>query len=217
MLEISTDLEEKFLRGIKDDAKFDFLKLVYVSDSTHVPTNCLQMEITQSAGTQRFTKTSVETITKDSEFVFDMAVAENVPWILSNLGLERLTEWLLVEKLLEASYLRSKEILEEEARYFSNDSHIRNLIADLQGQNQVKSPLLRLGAGQGFLSTTVDLQIKRRDAQLYDEAIREGVSLVRKWNTQVGNFPKTRRVVLDTQNKPRSLLGWVKLTLEERS
>lgn len=209
--ELSTGLRKKLLRGTKDDAKFDFFKLVHLSDASPMPQGALRIEATESAGTKRPTRTFVEALVSGSECEFEVAMAEEIPWALSKLGLEGLSEWLSVEKLLEASYMRSRDILDEEARYFADEPRLQAQIARLQGENRPEAPLLRLGAGQGFLSTTVDLHVKRRDERLYDEAIREGVSFQRRWRTQRGNFPKTRRVVTDGQGNPLALLGWVKL------
>lgn len=212
---IAGGLEGKLLRGggNKDDAKFDFFKLVQISDSISAATDCLQIEAIQSLGTQRYTRTLVETVTRGSEFASSIAIAED-SWILQRLGLERLAEWLSIPGLLKASFIRSRDILEEEASYFQNYQGIPQLIAQLQQENQPHSPLLRLGQGQGLLGTTINLQLKKHhDEQLYEEAIREGVSFQRRWRTQRGNFPKTRRVVIDLRNTPKQLLGWVKLIL----
>ncbi len=214
---IASSIEHELLRDRerKNDAKFDFLKLVQVSDTSVLSADSLTIELMQSLGTQRYTKTSLETIARDSECVFRIAVAEDLAgqqrWALEKIGLGRLAEWLSIPKLLEASFIRSKEILDEDARYFADQQPIRTLIQELQKQNQPTSPLLRLGGGQGFLGTTVDLHVRKRDDRLYDEAIRKGVSFQRRWRTQRGNFPKTRRVVVNRNGDPISLLGWMKV------
>lgn len=213
---IAPETERELLRGGKDDAKFDFFKLVQVSDSTTLPNDALKIELTQSIGTGRYTKTWVETIAPDQELAFELAVAEDLAaehgWALKKLGLKELTEWLDISRLLRACFLRSAGILQHEASYFSDVPSIRKQVSDLQRQNQPDAPLLRLGAGQGFLGTTVDLHVKVKDGNLYDEAIREGVSFQRRWRTQTGNFPKTRRAITDVRGKPVHLLGWVRLS-----
>lgn len=214
---IASSIEHELLRDAerRDDAKLDFLKLVEVSDSSPLLADSLRIELVQSLGTQRYTRTSVETIVRDSECIFRMTVGEDFAgqkrWALEKIGLGRLGDWLLIPKLLEACFLRSKEILDEDARYFTNQEPMRSLIHELQKQNQPTSPLIRFGAGQGFLGTTVALHVRKRDENLYDEAIREGVSFQRRWRTQRGNFPKTRRVVLNKNGEPISVLGWMKV------
>lgn len=212
---VGDELEAKLLRGIKqdeirDDAKFDFLRMCHVSDSTSLPSTALRVEMTQMLGTKRYTKTWIETLTPGSEFSSRISLGDPAI-ILKELGLERLDAWLSFPKLLETCYIRSKEILEEETKYFCNEPLLKTLIAQLQRENQLDSPLLRLGQGQGFLGTTIDLLVKRRDAELYDKAIREGVSLQRRWRTQKDNFPKTRRVIFEKGGTAVNTLGWVKI------
>jgi CRISPR type III-A-associated RAMP protein Csm5 len=214
---IAGDLEAKLLRGevageTKDDAKFDFLRFMEVSDSTPLLPDALRIELTQMLGTGRYTRTWVETIAPGSEVTAQIALGDPM-LILRELGLERLREWLSLSKLLEACYIHSHDILDEEAKYFAGEPRLAALVTQLQRENEPNAPLLRLGQGQGFLGVTVDLAVKRRDEQLYDEAIREGVSLQRRWRTTKDRFPKTRRVVTDRDGTPLSLLGWAKAVL----
>jgi len=202
-------LERKLLRGSKRDAKFDFLKFIRISDSSSIESQKLKIETTQMLRTDRYTKTWVETIVPNTQLYFDFSTQEKA--FLDKLGLNGMKNWLSVPKLLEACHHRSKEILEEEERHFSDERNILDLIRRLKKENQPTSPLLRLGAGQGFLGTTIDLKVLKEDPQLYDEAIREGVSFQRRWRTQKGNFPKTRRVIVDSYNNPSAILGWIKL------
>ncbi len=207
---IAGELEARLLRGVEDDAKFDFLRFLEVSDSTSCGPDALRIELTQMLGTGRYTRTWVETIAPGSEVTAQIALGDS-RLILRELGLERLQEWLSFSKLLEACYIRSSDILDEEMRFFAGEPQLAALVARLQRQNDPKAPLLRLGQGQGFLGVTVNLPVKQRDEQLYDEAIREGVSLQRRWRTTRGKFPKTRRVVTDHRGIPQNLLGWVKV------
>ena len=214
--EISALLESDILRGKKKDAKFDLLKFVQVSDSTRASIDSLRIEATQSLGSRGYTQTFIETITKGQKSNFQISINERLKdsdrWVLEELGLDKgyLTKILDVGMLLEASYVRSKTILEEEKKY-PYPVTIQNQIEELETINQKNSPLLRLGTGQGFLSITVDTHVKARNPELFNGAIREGVSCQRRWKTQRGNFPKTRRVVVDAGRNATSLLGWVKL------
>ena len=202
-------LERKLLRGREKDAKYDFLKLVNISDTNAVPLTHLQIKTIMVLGSTRNIRIWEETINPQTEFQFNFNVQERA--FLDELKLQRLKDCLSIPKFLEACYYRSREILEEDKRYFVGEKYILELINNLQKENQAISPLLRLGAGQGFLGTTIGLKVKQNDPELYDDAIREGVSFFRKWRTQRGKFPKTRRVIVDSRGNPVSLLGWVKL------
>jgi len=205
---IANAQEEILLRGKKKDAKFDLLKFIKITDSNSIEPQRLKIEATQMLGTNRYTRTWIETIIPKTEFNFDLSIQKRN--FLDELGLKEKENWLSINKFLKNCYYRSKEILEQDEKYFSHNKTILRLIHKLKEQNQPTSPLLRLGAGQGFLGTTVDLVILKNDPQLY-EVIREGVSFQRRWRTQKNNFPKTRRVINDPYNNPLNILGWVKI------
>jgi CRISPR-associated protein Csm5 len=204
---ISRELEGRLLRGNENKAHFDFLKLILVSDTAYITPDKLRVETTKMLGTERYTKTWVETIIPNIELTFELSINKKTD--LRRLGIERLKDWLHEEKLLEACYYRSQEILEIESQYFSKSS-ILPMINRLKEQNKKDSPLIRMGAGQGFLGITIDLIMKKKGDQAY-EVIREGVSFQRRWRTQRENFPKTRRVVIDKNAKENALMGWAKI------
>jgi CRISPR type III-A-associated RAMP protein Csm5 len=217
LTKIAEAVEAELLRGkpkgeAKNDAKFDFLRFLHVSDSSFLSPDNLRVELTQMLGTNRYTKTWVESLAAGYEVITQLAIGDPM-LILQELGLERLRGWLSLPKLLEACYRRSYDILAEEAIYFADEPKLHALVTLLQNQNTIEAPLLRLGQGQGFLSITVNLPVKRRDPELFDEAIREGVSFQRRFRTQRCNFPKTRRVIVDAYGSPVSTLGWVKILL----
>lgn len=212
---LASAVEAKFLRGeqggdVKDEAHFDFFRMFQVSDSTPLSPANLRIELTQMLRTERYTKTWIESIAPASEVSGQLGLGDPT-LILHELGLERLREWLSLPKLLEACFIRSRDILEQEAKQFADQPRLKTLVAELQRENKLDAPLLRLGQGQGFLGVTINLPVRQRDGRLYDEAIREGVSFQRRWKTQPGNFPKTRRVITDHSGMPISLLGWVKI------
>jgi CRISPR type III-A-associated RAMP protein Csm5 len=213
---IASSVEKDGLRGKKKDAKFDLLKFIHVTDSTPISIDGLCVEATQSLGSQRYTKAFVETITKGQRCKFKILLNERLndsdKWVLEELGLDKkdMIDMLNIDGLFKTSYIRSKAILEEEEKY-PYPPDIQKQIKYLKGLNQEHAPLLRLGSGQGFLSTTIDIHLLHQNSELFN-VIREGVSFQRRWRTQKNNFPKTRRVVVNERNKAVSLLGWIRLT-----
>lgn len=212
---IADKVEGTALCGTKNDAKYDLLRLLHVGDTDLLSPDSLQVRALESVGTGRFTRTLAEALEPGTTFSFRLALAsvEEVGWALEKLGLAEKVQGLSLARLLEACYRRSAAILEADGEYFRSNSVIISEIGRLQDANTPRSPLLRLGGGQGFLSTTVDLHVRRRDPPLYDQAIREGVSFQRRWRTQRGNFPKTRRVVSDGHGNPVTLPGWIRLEI----
>jgi len=209
---ISGEVEGRLLRGNENKSYFDLFKHILVSDSAPIPFDMLKIETAQMIGTERYTKTWVETVVSGTELDFELSINRKTD--LKKLGIERFEDWFNEEKLLEACYYRSNEILELESRYFSK-SQLLSTIDKLKNLNKKNSPLIRLGAGQGFLGVTVDLiMLKNKDDQLY-EIIREGVSFQRRWRTQRGKFPKTRRIVIDKNGKEITLMGWAKISKKD--
>jgi CRISPR-associated protein Csm5 len=203
-------IERRLLRGKEKDAKYDLLKFFNISDTNSVPHTQLKISTLIVIGSSRNIRIWLETINPRTEFHFNFNIQKRP--FLNELGLEKLRDRLPLPRVFEACYHRSKEILEEEGRYFAGERNMLELISRLSKENQLSSPLLRIGFGQGFLGTTIGLKVKQRDPDLYDEAIREGVTSLRRWRTQPGKFPKTRRVTIDKSRDPESLFGWVKLS-----
>ncbi len=201
---------ERALRGEKDDAKFDFLKFIQVGDAT-LTSDSLDVHTLESIGTGRFTRTAMEGVRKGTKTQTRLVIIQSAESALHALGLEKLQGFLSTERLFQAIYLRSKDILSDAAQYFGRYPRMQSHIHELERANEPQSPLLRLGWGQGFLSTTIDLLVRQRDAKLY-EHIREGTSLQRRQRTTPDNFPKTRRVVSDGRGNPLALPGWVKMS-----
>lgn len=214
--EIALQLEGRLLRGSRNDAQYDLLKLIQVSDGELLTPDSLCLYALESAGTTRPTRTFAEGLREGTTFSFRLAIAsiEEIQWALQELGLvQKARDHLTPGDLLEAIHHRSACLLEEDKKYFQDLPYMVKRIEQLAGENRPHAPLLRLGTGQGFLSVTVDLPVRQQDPQLYDEAIRAGVSWKRRWRTKKGNFPSTRRVVTDGKGNPLTLPGYIQLSI----
>ena len=78
--------------------------------------------------------------------------------------------------------------------------------SNLEKQNSLDNPVLKLGAGSGFLSTTIGLKIKKYDENLFDK-IRNGT----RGKTYDYSFPKSRKIT-QVGGLP---LGWIQFSFEE--
>ncbi len=204
-------LERKLLRGKEKDAKFDLLKFVTIGDTYSKKSGCLKIELTKALGTnRRNTKMWLETIKPYTEFPFHLSTINN--FSLDVLELKEKEDFFSEERILRAFFQRAKDLLQEEKSYFSGNSKILSEIDRLEMKNQPSAPLLRLGAGQGFLGTTIHLKMLLDDSQLYEETIPCGVKLLKPgWNINPKKFPKIRRITVDAQENPVTLLGWVRI------
>ncbi len=203
-------LERNLLRGKEKDAKCDLLKFVTIGDTCAKESGCLKIELTKALGTRRNTKMWLEAIKPDTKFQFQLSTLNN--FSLDVLKLKEKEDWLSEGRILRACFQRAKDLLQEEKKYFSGNSQILGEIDRLERENQPSAPLLRLGAGQGFLGTTINLKMLLDDSQLYEETIPCGVKLLKpRVNINPEKFPKTRRIAIDAQENPVTLLGWVKI------
>jgi CRISPR-associated protein Csm5 len=213
---LGDQLETELLRGEfkgrrQNDAKYDSMRIIQISDSSPLPAEDLRLEMTQSLGTSRFTKTWIESIKYGAEMTAHLTLG-SPELIAQTLGFGAIGKQLTLNGLFQACYQHSKDVLEEEAEYFRNEDEIFGIIEELIDENTEESPLIRLGGGQGFLSITATLAIKSKDPQLYENSIRKNVSAFRRWRTMPNNFPKTRRIIADTTGEALDCLGWVKMT-----
>lgn len=186
-------LERKLLRGKEKDAKYDLFRLISISDTDTVSSDRLQISTILVAGLTRNIRVWAETLNPQTEFNFSFGIQEKA--FLDKLGLEKLKDHLSLSKIFEACYWRSKEILEEEERYFSGERNILRVINELKRENQPIAPLLRLGWGQGFLGTTIGLKVKINDPDLYDQAIKKESLLSEDGVLYQESFPKQEELL----------------------
>lgn len=202
---------EAILRGIKkDDGKYDLLRFLEVGDA-FLPLESLRLYNLKSVGTPRFIRAVAEGVREktSTRTRFVLSVEEQS---IGELGLGEISGNLSPERILRSVYLRSEEILAEATSYsyFRGHPQMQAHIRELKKKNEPSSPLLRLGWGQGFLSTTINLLTRKRDKGLYSFI----VSRIRRGARD--DFPKTRRVVSDARGNPLALPGWVKITLNRK-
>ena len=218
---IARKIDKDFLRGKKNDPKYDFFKLLHFEDSCPLSIQQLSIQPIKVLGSRRDIRFFLETLMPDTSFYFTLRIPDllhpSVKREMEELGLQQFKDKLSIDAILSYIFTRSAKILKTESEYFEDYPQIKNIINGLITKNDRQAPLLRLGAGQGFLGVTLNLQIRDKDESLYDESIREGISFLRRWRTQPHNFPKTRRVIIDRNGNPITILGWLKLSeIEEK-
>lgn len=205
---ITKDVED-LLRGKEPDGKYDLLKFIQIGDSSTYKANNLEI-LHVNSFESRGKHAYVEAIPKGAKFTGFFNIIRN-SWILKKLELGHI-EFLLSEvEVLESCYRFSRNLIKNEIEYYKK--HHKPLMADfyqkLQNENTDKNPLIRIGQGQGFLSTTITLAVKDNDPDLYD-MIRLGT----RGKSYSYEFPKTRRIVFE-DGVPKYPLGWVKLGVGE--
>ena len=202
-------------------AQGDIMKFLQVSDSTTIKSPTIYDVATVMAsfrlGFSEFysrnkkthdpTLSYLETIARGNTLSFDLN--NNYDYdVFKRLGLDSKKELIDMDNIKKSLFIFSKALINYELE-FSKDyeiDYLTKFYSNLEKQNSLSSPLLRLGSGSGFLSTTVGLKIKKYDEDLFDK-IRDGT----RGKTYDYQFPKSRKIT-QVGGLP---LGWIKLNFEE--
>ncbi len=216
MSKIEEKVEKNLMRGLEDNAKYDILKLLSISDSdSKKPEKCLFVSSLEVVNISRKFPLFQEFCKKGEEFVASITLISN-KLVNSSLGFsknqQRLTNY---DVLLSCCYEFSKRLLQEEIEYFKNQGKYQSVLKELkeiERQNTRQTPVVRIGKDQGYLSFTISMLIKDRDPELYQNVVVHAT----KNTSYSSSFPKTRRIIAVSRNGRTEYLplGWVKLSVE---
>jgi CRISPR type III-A-associated RAMP protein Csm5 len=196
----------------------DFMRFVSVSDTGSFDEQSALVVRTDSKGTSRKTAWN-ETVDERFETRFSVTLRPEAP--LHELGLPKhLRDYLSLDALFEALYERTRLHLDKEAYFMGSQGAeaISDTLYGLESENTPDTPLLRLGGGQGFRSTTAMEIVHENAPDIYEKYVATGMENRRKsTNIIPERFPKTRRFI-PRQTSPTerfridaSVLGWVQL------
>lgn len=204
-------VERRIFRGKRDDPKYDLLKYLEISDSSTLSPTSLQIGHTMaywSRGKHNYGEVLPAGTTVSG--TINIITRRNA---LEDLGLTDKAGILAKDNILEAIYTHTNDLIKHERRFYIQNRvrHTPDFLGEiksLQEANTPESPVLVIGQGQGFLSTTISLIVKNQDPSLYD-VIRRGA----RGKSYRNNFPKTRRFLVN-DGGPKHRFGWVKLEVE---
>lgn len=202
-------------------AQGDIMKFLQVSDSSTVKSPVVYDVATVMASfrrghnefytrnkkTREATLSFLETIDRPNKLSFE--IKNNYDYdVFKRLGLDSKKDLIDISNIKKSIFVFSKSLINHESE-FAEDydiSYLEKFYSNLEKENTLDSPVLKIGAGSGFLSTTVGLKIKKYDPYLFDK-IRDGT----RGKTYDYEFPKSRKIT-QIGGKP---LGWVKLSFDE--
>lgn len=208
------------MRARVQPAQKDIMKFLQVSDSTSIKSPTIYDVATVMAsfrhGHNEFytrnrqsrepTLSFLETIGRGNKLSFDINNHYDYD-VFEKLGLDDKKHLIDLDNIKKSVFIFSKALINNEIE-FAQDYDIGYLLkfySKLDKLNSIDAPLLKIGAGSGFLSTTVGLKIKKYDPDLFDR-IRDGT----RGKTYDYEFPKSRKV---TQNGGMPL-GWIQLSFD---
>lgn len=210
MGKIEEELQRKVFRTNNDDAKYDLLKLLSISDSdSKKPDECLFVSNLQTLNISRQFPIFQELLKPDQTFTCERFEINNNSLLLDKLGFSPEQKYILSspQSIFGCCYEFTNRLLDEEIAYFnSHKPETVKKLENIKKQNQKDSPVIRIGKNEGYLSLTIGLLIKEKDPDLYNNVVIHATK-----NTSYTNeFPKTRRIVNLGKNN-WDTLGWVKL------
>lgn len=209
---IEEQLQNRLFRvNSKDDAKYDLLKLLHISDSeTKDPSACLFVSDLKTLNISREFPLFQELCKKDQTFTCQGFKLDNNKTILDKLGFSSDQKWIVddIKNVLQCCYEFSKRLLDEEIAYSQYPPKVKEKLEAIKQQNKPDSPVIRIGKNEGYLSLTMGLMVKDKDEALYKNVLCHAT----KNTSYTGSFPKTRRIV-NLVNGDTDTCGWVKLQL----
>jgi CRISPR-associated protein Csm5 len=197
------------------DAKFDFMKFLFVSDLSAKEVNPFVAKVenknTSKPGDYH------EIVPEKTEFHGEVQIANGNQFhtFVEKYRVDGLRKSLFtgLAEILEACYDMTNGILDEEIAFFSKSKtySAQKQLEDIRKQNTKNSPVIRIGKHQGFMSLTLATLVKK----LGEGVFREYAESLSYRNKRIypNNFPKTRKVLINSA-KEELTLGWVKIEVE---
>ena len=203
-------------------AQGDIMKFLQVSDTDTIKSPTVYDVATVMAGfrhgsnefytrnkrSREPTLSFLETIARGNNLSFE--INNNYDYdIFKKLGLEDKKHLIDLENIKKSMFVFSRSLINYELE-FAEDYDINYLYkfySTLEKYNSMETPLLKIGAGSGFLSTTVGLKIKKYDEE-YGEELFDKIRNGTRGKTYDYEFPKSRKIT-QVGGMP---LGWVQFS-----
>lgn len=202
------------------DAKFDILKLIAVSDSETFSVDRLVIKNLLFSNMSRRFSIPVEAVSTGTNVRLSLnIISEN----LLKQELQVASAWRTVfniENLLTACYELSRDLLAHEQRFLrtlrsERTEVLQETLATVAAANKPESPAVLLGRYKGYLGNTVGLLLKEQKPVLF-EKVRVLIGRTQKVKTYSNNFPKSRKFFTDSRRNLQAPPGWCQLTREKQ-
>ncbi len=207
-------VEDIFSSGGKQSSYSDFMRFVQISD--FMPVNDLCVSEVKSLEVDdkikgwywyqrngRIVQSFLETIGAGEKLEGEIHFTYHDD-MHDSLGLKGNAEILNLEEIKWFIYNFSAGLISYEIQ-FAKKYRIDFLLEfyqKLMKMNSENSPVLKLGHGAGYLGTTVGLEIKKQDKEVF-EKVRKSL----RGRSYEFEYPKTRRIAVE-ENVP---MGWCKI------
>ncbi len=209
-------LEGALLRGGRGrGAQDDLLKYLEVADSAPMqPQDSLYVGDVSVVGTSRSVSLVCELLMPEVELDMKIQISRHRPLAQTERGYPKAAvKAMSMNWILDACYQHAKALMLTDLHFFqlSKDSRVVRSVQALAEQNTPESPLLRVGAHRGFLSSSLaGLLLSQHEPDVYGR-LRKLVDF--RGRTRGPIFPKTRRLVLEPGGDTVPA-GWFRLAPE---
>jgi CRISPR type III-A-associated RAMP protein Csm5 len=201
-------------------AQFNIFKFFQISDSTYLKLGEIHEVITLKAKKDPYPSFEQHKLRGNPVSSF-LEVIPNKKLIKSkistnyneknykSLKLSEKSKMIDMDNIKKAIHKFSRDFIDNEMGFFEKygqsklDDHLLKFYEKLDKINKEDNPVIKIGFGSGFLSTTIGLRIKKYDQRLYDD--------VRKvaHRSYEYEYPKSRKI-----SKVGMPLGWVELRID---
>ena len=125
----------------------------------------------------------------------------------SRLDLDDKKHLLDIDYIKKAIFNFSKAYIDYELEFSEkyDMGFLSKFYKDMESKNSKDKPLLKIGAGSGFLATTIGLKIKEYDDEYFTDYFNQVRETLRR--TYPFEFPKSRKIIV----KGAKPLGWTQL------
>lgn len=212
--EIQRFIEDIFSSGGKQSSYSDFMRFVQISDFIPVNRLCVSevksLEVDDSINrwywyqrNGKIVQSFLETIGIGEKLEGEIHFTYNDD-VHHSLGLKGNAEILNLEEIKCFIYNFSAEIIKYEISFAKkyNIIFLLDFYRKLMKLNTPESPVIKLGHGAGYLGTTVGLEIKKQDHEVFEQ-VRKSL----RGRSYEFEYPKTRRIAIE-ENVP---MGWCKI------
>lgn len=214
----STFIDSFFSAKYGNSAQKSIMRFIQIGDSTTIKTPTIHEVVSIMAkergrmpdGTQFYARhgnvvrSFYETIDRGNKVYSDFTISFDDE-ILYKLGLSDKSNILDIDYIKEAIYNFSKDLIDYELEFADkyDIDYLTKFYKDLAKRNTKEAPLLRIGAGSGFMATTLAMKIKEYDSDVFEN--------IRRTNKRSYEFeyPKSRKIT-----KGGMPLSWVQLSFE---
>lgn len=224
MAKIESDFQKEVLRSKSDDAKYDVMKYLQISDSELLDADrVLAVSVVQPINIGRRFSVHNEYIRPDTAInLFMVSLEESRSLKLEKMEFSGKQQKIVsdMDQIFKSCCGFSNALLDEEIRFFEkqeaneyplqqNKNQILGHLKDIKATNRPDAPVLRIGKDEGFNSLTVGLAVKNLYPDLYENVLIHATRNKSYDSKHGGPMPKTRKLV-DWYGE-KLTAGWVQL------